>query len=55
MRGGDDEEIDSEDLLKQGDELLRSSRELLDDLADVVPASEPAADAATEPPSTPER
>ena len=31
-----DETIDSETLLKQGDELLRSSRELLDDLDDVV-------------------
>ena len=49
MRGGDDEELDSEVLLKQGDELLRASRELLDDLADVVPEPD-------EPPATtPER
>ena len=40
MRAGDDE-IDSEVLLKQGDELLRSSRELLDDLAEVVPDPDP--------------
>ena len=39
MRAGDDE-IDSEVLLKQGDELLKSSRALLDDLEDVVPAPE---------------
>jgi len=32
--------MDSEDLLKQGDELLKSSRALLNDLQDVVPTPE---------------
>lgn len=38
MRGPD--EIDSKVLLEQGDELLRSSRALLDDLEDVVPGDD---------------
>ncbi len=36
--GGDD--LDSEAILKQGDELLRSSRRLLDDLDGVVPTGD---------------
>ena len=36
MRGPD--EIDSKVLLQQGDELLKSSRALLDDLETVVPS-----------------
>jgi len=43
VRGGPDE-LDSDDLLKQGNELLKSSRALLDDLEDVVPAPEAAED-----------
>lgn len=46
VRGGDDE-IDSEALLEQGDELLRSSRELLEDLEDVV--ADPDEQSPTEP------
>ena len=34
------EELDSDAILKQGDELLRSSRALLDDLEEVVPAED---------------
>jgi hypothetical protein len=33
-------EVDTADLLEQGDALLASSRQLLDDLEDVVPAVE---------------
>ena len=32
----EDDELDTEQLLEQGDELLRSSRRLLDDLDDVI-------------------
>lgn len=39
VRGPD--EIDSQALLEQGDELLRSSRALLDDLETVVPNEGP--------------
>ena len=38
MRGPD--EIDSKVLLEQGDELLKSSRALLDDLEAVVPTED---------------
>lgn len=37
---GDGDELDSEAILKQGDELLRSSRALLDDLDDLAPPPE---------------
>ena len=36
MAAAEDQELDTEQLLEQGDELLRSSRELLDDLDDVI-------------------
>ena len=36
MATGDDQELDTEQLLEQGDELLRSSRRLLDDLDEVI-------------------
>ena len=39
VRGGPDE-IDSKVLLEQGDELLKSSRALLDDLEAVVPSDD---------------
>jgi hypothetical protein len=33
-------DLDTEQLLEQGDELLRSSRQLLEDLEDVVPVDD---------------
>ena len=36
MATGDEQELDTEQLLEQGDELLRSSRRLLDDLDEVI-------------------
>ena len=39
--GPEPEEIDSETLLAQGDELLKSSRRLLDELDDTIDLREP--------------
>ena len=36
MAAAEDQELDTEQLLEQGDELLRSSRRLLDDLEEVI-------------------
>ena len=44
MAAGDDQELDTEQLLEQGDELLRSSRRLLDDLDEVIDLTEDDAD-----------
>lgn len=43
MAAAEDQELDTEQLLEQGDELLRSSRRLLEDLDDVIDLREDAA------------
>ena len=41
--GPDDQAVDTEQLLEQGDELLRASRRLLEDLDEVIDVDPPVA------------